>query len=148
MLKNKVQIYPPKAGLTTQVNIFPITNILKGSGTIYGQSKFFSFIHQAAFDTLSQTCAFWYSPVGGIILRNITFQYEVVTELNSNAKLDVNSSGSFITDIPIINTVGVHNLSLQNIDYQLAFGDNVSLFFKMGTGTYKVFSITAIFSFV
>ena len=71
MLKNKVQIYPPKASLTTQVNIFPITNILKGSGTIYGQSKFFSFIHQAAFDTLSQTCAFWYSPVGGIILRNI-----------------------------------------------------------------------------
>ena len=82
-----------------------------------------------------------------MVLKNITFQYEVVTELNANSKLDVISGGSTITDIPIINTVGVHNLSVQNIDYPLAFGDSVYLFFKMSTGTYKVFSITAIFSF-
>ena len=147
MLKNKVQIYPPKAGLTTQVNIFPITNILKGTGTIYSVSKFFSFIHPTAFDNLSQTCAFWYSPIE-MVLKNITFQYEVVTELNPNSLLDVSINGSTITQTPLINTVGVHNLSVQNIDYPLAFPDSVYLFFKKNTGTYKVFSITAIFSFV
>lgn len=145
MLKNKVQIYPPKAGLTTQVNTFPITNILKGS-TITTSTSLFSFIHPSKFDNSAQTCAFWYSPIE-MVLKNITFQYEVVTTLASPSELQIFVNDSNIANINLLTTVGVQNISLNNMSTNLNFGDSVYMAVKVTSGTYKAFSITAIFSF-
>jgi hypothetical protein len=148
MLKNKVQIYPPKAGLLTQVNIFPITNIFKGSGTILSGNKFFSFIHPNAFNSGTETCAFWYSPANSIVLQNITFQYEVVTALTGVPVLQIFVNDHNIAEIALITTVGVQNISLNNMSTYLNNGDSVYMVMKVnsGEGTYKVFSTTAIFT--
>jgi len=148
MLKNKVQIYSPKAALSTQVNIFPITNIFKGSGTTLSSTSFFSFIHPNKFDNNTQTCAFWYCPVSGVVLHNITFQYEVVTTLSSNSVLQIFVNDENIAEINLVTTVGVQNISLNNMSTYLTVGDSVVMVIKTTSGTYKAFSTTAIFGWL
>jgi len=148
MLKNKVQIYPPKAALSTQVNIFPITNIFKASGTTLSSSSLFSFIHPNNFNNNTQTCAFWYCPANGVVLHNITFQYEVVTTLNVGSVLDIYVNDSRIAQINLVTTIGVQNISLNNMTTYLNNGDSVYMLIKMSSGTYKAFSTTAIFGWV
>jgi len=148
MLKNKVQIYPPKSALSTQVNIFPITNIFKGSGTTLSSTSFFSFIHPNNFANNTQTCAFWYCPCDNVVLHNITFQYEVVTTLGSNGVLQIFVNNSNIGEINLVTTVGVQNISLNNMTTYLNNGDSVYMVIKSSSGSYKAFSTTAIFGWV
>jgi len=148
MLKNKVQIYPPKSALSTQVNIFPITNIFKGSGTTLSSTSLFSFIHPNKFNSSTQTCAFWYCPANGVVLHNITFQYEVVTTLSSNSVLQIFVNDSPIAEINLVTTVGVQNISLNNMSTYLNATDSVVMGLKASSGTYKAFSTTAIFGWV
>jgi hypothetical protein len=150
MLKNKVQIYPPKAGLTTQINTFPITNLLSVGGAKLSGSKCFSFIHPKPFDDNTQTCAFWYCPANSIVLQNITFQYEVVTTLTGVPVLQIFVNDFNIAEINLVISVGVQNISLNNMSTYLNNGDSVYMVMKVnsGGGTYKVFSTTAIFGWV
>jgi hypothetical protein len=83
-----------------------------------------------------------------VVLRNITFQYEVVTTLGSNGVLQIFVNNSNIGEINLVTTVGVQNISLNNMTTYLNNGDSVYMVIKSSSGSYKAFSTTAIFGWV
>jgi hypothetical protein len=83
-----------------------------------------------------------------VVLHNITFQYQVVTTLSVISELQIFVNNSNIAAINLVTTVGVQNISLNNMSTYLNNGDSVYMVIKISSGTYKAFSTTAIFGWL
>jgi hypothetical protein len=147
MYNSKVKIYPPKtSSVIATTSIFPITNFFNGNVLQTALDTNYSFIYPTFFSLAKGNCAFWYCPVDNLTLQNVTFQYEVISDIgNPQLAIYVNSSPIATESIP--NTVGNNLGSLDDINYNLQFGDSVFMKFITTSGSYKAFASTAIFQF-
>jgi hypothetical protein len=147
MHKSKVKIYPPKTpSVVPTTSIFPITNFFNGNVLQTALDTNYSFIYPTFFSLVKNNCALWYCPVAGLTLQNVTFQYEVISDIgDSQLAIYVNGSQIAIESIP--NTVGNNFVTFDDINYNLKFGDSVFIKFIITSGSYKAFASTAIFEF-